>query len=74
MGLKQQLGRAAMNRISAMPSVKAATERGEGERLAPAIQAATEIAYSAVDDEAARDELRSRKAFVVSFSFGRRPT
>jgi hypothetical protein len=58
MGLKQQLGQAVMKRIEAMPSVKASVERQE--RLAPPIQAATQLAYGPLDDDSARAQLRCR--------------
>jgi hypothetical protein len=57
-GLKQQLGQAVMKRIEAMPSVKALVERQE--RLAPPIRAATQLAYGAVEDDAAKAQLGSR--------------
>jgi hypothetical protein len=47
-----------MKRIEAMPSVKASVERQE--RLAPPIQAATQLAYEALDDESAKTQLQSR--------------
>ncbi len=55
MGLKHQLGRAMMNRVEAMPSVRAAKERSE--RLGPVEQAASRLAFGAEDDETAAAKL-----------------
>ena len=58
MSLKEQLGKAVMKRIEAMPSVQAAKERFE--RISPAQRAAKDAAYSSLDDEAAKLALRDR--------------
>ena len=55
MTLKGRLGKAVQRRIEAMPSVQAAMARSE--RIAPIHQAAHRAAYSALDDEAAKDML-----------------
>jgi hypothetical protein len=58
MGLKRKLGQTIMTRIEAMPSGKATREQTE--RVQPVAQAAKHLAYSTLDDEAARAELLSR--------------
>lgn len=58
MSLKEQLGKAVLKRFEAMPAVQAQMERSE--RVSPAQRAARELAYSSLDDEAAKDALAER--------------
>jgi hypothetical protein len=58
MSLKGRLGSAVMKRIEALPFVQAEKERSE--RTAPSETAARKLAYSRLDDEAARAKLRER--------------
>ena len=58
MSLKEQLGKAVLKRFEAMPAVQAQMERSK--RVSPSQRAARELAYSSLNDEAAKTALAER--------------